>query len=152
MGRGGPVIWFAGGGTGGHLFPALAVAETLKGDRPDAWIGFLGGRRGLENRLVPRAGFPLRTLPMAGMKGAGAWRRVVAGTLAAVATLRCLGAFVLRRPALVVGVGGYASGPAVLAARLLGVPTMLLEQNHFPGATNRTRARPSARRNVPASS
>lgn len=141
MARGGPTIWFAGGGTGGHLFPALAVAETLKHDRPEAWIGFLGGRRGLETRLVPRAGFPLRTLPMSGMKGAGAVRAFAAAVLAGAATVRCMVTFLVRRPALVVGVGGYASGPAVLAALLLRVRTLLLEQNHFPGATNRGLAR-----------
>lgn len=137
MARGAPRVWFAGGGTGGHLFPALAVAETLRNERPELWIGFLGGRRGLENRLVPRAGFPLRTLPMSGLKGGGPLRVAFAAALAAAAVARCLGRFVLARPSLVVGVGGYASGPAVLAARLLGVPTMVLEQNHFPGATNR---------------
>ena len=141
MARGGPRVWFAGGGTGGHLFPALAVAELLGKNRPDVRIGFLGGRRGLETRLVPRAGFPLRTLPMSGLKGAGIARRAGAVALAAVATVRCLGWFLAARPALVVGVGGYASGPAVLAALLAGVRTALLEQNHFPGATNRALAR-----------
>lgn len=150
MARGGPRIWFAGGGTGGHLFPALAVAELLSKDRPDVWIGFLGGRRGLETRLVPAAGFPLRTLPMAGLKGAGPLRRAGAAALAAVATARCAGAFVAARPALVVGVGGYASGPAVLAAIATGVRTALLEQNHYPGATNRWLARFAGRICVPS--
>jgi len=141
MARGGPKVWFAGGGTGGHLFPALAVAEMLRTERTDAWIGFLGGTRGLETRLVPRAGFPLRTLPMTGLKGAGALGRATAVVLAAVASLRCALSFLAGRPALVVGVGGYASGPAVLAARALGIRTMILEQNHHPGATNRFLAR-----------
>ncbi len=137
MAAGRPRIWFAGGGTGGHLFPALAVAETMRKRHPRASIGFVGGRRGLETRLVPRAGFPLRTLPLAGMKGMGPLARVRGAALAGSAVVRC-GAWMLReRPDLVVGVGGYASGPAVLVARALRVRTLILEQNHFPGATNR---------------
>jgi UDP-N-acetylglucosamine--N-acetylmuramyl-(pentapeptide) pyrophosphoryl-undecaprenol N-acetylglucosamine transferase len=132
-----PYIVFAGGGTGGHLFPALAVAGELRRRHPGADIVFIGGTRGLETRLVPQAGFPLRTLPVSGLKGASALGVVLAGTTAALGVLRCLSWFVAHRPRLVVGVGGYASGPAVLAAWLLRVPTMLMEQNHFPGATNR---------------
>jgi len=128
---------FAGGGTGGHLFPALAVADELRGRHAGAAIAFIGAARGLDTRLVPGAGFPLRTLPLSGLKGASYPARVAAGTFAAVAVLRCLAWFLAGRPDLVVGVGGYASGPAVLAAWLLRVPTMLMEQNHFPGATNR---------------
>ena len=132
-----PYIVFAGGGTGGHLFPALAVAGELRGRHPGADIVFIGGTRGLETRLVPQAGFQLRALPVSGLKGASALGVLLAGSAAAVGVLRCLSWFVARRPRLVVGVGGYASGPAVLAAWLLRVPTMLMEQNHFPGATNR---------------
>jgi UDP-N-acetylglucosamine--N-acetylmuramyl-(pentapeptide) pyrophosphoryl-undecaprenol N-acetylglucosamine transferase len=130
-------IVFAGGGTGGHLFPALAVAGELRRRHPGAAIVFVGGTRGLETRLVPQAGFPLRTLPVSGLKGASRFRVFLASAAAALGVLRCLGWFLARRPGLVVGVGGYASGPAVLAAWLLRVPTMLMEQNHFPGATNR---------------
>jgi UDP-N-acetylglucosamine--N-acetylmuramyl-(pentapeptide) pyrophosphoryl-undecaprenol N-acetylglucosamine transferase len=130
-------IVFAGGGTGGHLFPALAVADELRRRHPDTPIRFIGARKGLETRLVPLAGYPLRTLHLSGLKGANLPARVVAGAAAALAVLRCAGWFLLRRPVLVVGVGGYASGPAVLAAWLLGIDIMLMEQNHFPGATNR---------------
>lgn len=134
-------IVVAGGGTGGHLFPALAVADELRRRDPSWPIEFVGGRRGLETRLVPAAGYPLRTLPLSGLKGAGPVARAVAVAAAAAGTARCLLWMLRHRPALVVGVGGYASGPAVLAARLLGVRTMLMEQNHFPGATNRWLAR-----------
>jgi len=127
-------IAFAGGGTGGHLFPALAVADELRRRHPGA---FIGGTRGLETRLVPTAGFPLRTLPLSGLKGSTLGKRLLAGSAAAIAVFRCIAWFLARRPNLVVGVGGYASGPAVLAAWILRVPTMLMEQNHFPGATNR---------------
>ena len=128
---------FAGGGTGGHLFPAIAVADELRRRHPKASIVFIGGARGLETRLVPQAGYPLRTLSMAGLKGSALLGRLRAAAAAGIAVLRCSGWFLARRPALVVGVGGYASGPAVLAAWLLRVRIMLMEQNHFPGATNR---------------
>ena len=132
-----PLIVFAAGGTGGHLFPALAVAGELRRRHPDAAIVFVGGKRGLETRLVPQAGFPLRTLPVSGLKGTKLGGRLLAGVAAAFAVGRCCTWFLANRPGLVVGAGGYASGPAVLAAWLLRVPTMLMEQNHFPGATNR---------------
>lgn len=133
-------MWFAGGGTGGHLFPALAVAETLTTTCPAIDIGFVGSRRGIESRLVPQAGYPLRSLSLSGIKGRGAGARIGAAAQAAVAVARCVGWMLAARPGLVAGVGGYASGPAVLAAWLLRVPTMILEQNHYPGATNRALA------------
>ena len=132
-----PYIIFAAGGTGGHLFPAIAVADALRRRHPDAAIAFVGGTRGLETRLVPQAGYSLRALPLSGLKGSAPRARLVAGAAAAYAVCRCCLWFLARRPDLVVGAGGYASGPAVLAAWLLRVPTMLMEQNHFPGATNR---------------
>jgi len=132
-----PYIVLAGGGTGGHLFPALAVAGELRRRHPTADLVFIGGARGLETRLVPQAGFPLRTLPLSGLKGSSLGKRLLAGGSAAIAVVRCCGWFLARRPDLAIGVGGYASGPAVLAAWILRVPTMLMEQNHFPGATNR---------------
>jgi len=130
-------IVFAGGGTGGHLFPALAVAAELQRRYPAAAISFIGAQRGLEQKLVPQAGYPLRSLRITGIKGRGPIGRVRAVLAAAGALVRCLFWMRSMRPQLVVGVGGYASGPAVLAASWLGVRTMVMEQNHFPGATNR---------------
>lgn len=127
----------AAGGTGGHVFPALAVADVLRRRRPEMRLEFVGGRRGIENRLVPRAGYPLRTLPLSGLKGAGVAAGLSGAAAAAWGVLRCLWWMLADRPALVAGAGGYPSGPPVLAARILGVTTMLMEQNHFPGATNR---------------
>ena len=133
-------IVFAGGGTGGHLYPALAVADVLRARRPDAEIRFVGATRGIETRLVPAAGYPLLALPLSGLKGAGLVARLRAAAGAGWGVARCLAAMLARRPSVVVGVGGYASGPAVVAAKLLGVRTMVMEQNHFPGATNRALA------------
>lgn len=130
-------IVFAGGGTGGHLYPALAVADELRRRHPEASIVFVGAKRGLEQRLVPASGYRLRTLPLAGLKGASVIGKLRAAAAAGWAVLRCAAWMWRERPHLVIGVGGYASGPAVLAGRLLKVATMVLEQNHFPGATNR---------------
>lgn len=130
-------IVFAGGGTGGHLYPALAVADVLRARRPDAEIRFVGAARGIETRLVPAAGYPLLALALSGLKGAGPLARLAAAAAAAWGVVRCAAWMLASRPSVVVGVGGYASGPAVVAAWFLGVKTMVMEQNHFPGATNR---------------
>jgi UDP-N-acetylglucosamine--N-acetylmuramyl-(pentapeptide) pyrophosphoryl-undecaprenol N-acetylglucosamine transferase len=130
-------IVIAAGGTGGHLFPALTLADELRARHPERTIRFIGGRRGLERRLVPRAGYDLWSLPLSGIKGRGTGARLRAAAGAGWSTLRCALWMARMRPALVIGGGGYASGPAVLAARLLGLRRMILEQNHFPGATNR---------------
>src|SRR5262245_38669230 len=107
----------------------------MRARHPDARITFVGGTKGIETRLVPRAGYPLRTVRLSGRKGRSLPARTLAGLWALAGVVRCCGWFLAARPKLVVGVGGYASGPAVLAAWLLRVPTMLMEQNHFPGAT-----------------
>lgn len=135
-----PIV-IAGGGTGGHVFPGLALGQEVRLRQPDRPVEWIGAQGGLEERLVPQAGLPLRALPMAGMAKRGTGQRLTAGLLAASATLRLALGFLSRRPALVVGVGGFASGPAVLAAALLGIPTLLLEQNAIAGATNRHLAR-----------
>ena len=141
MSRGVPEIVFAGGGTGGHLFPALAVADALRARFPGGTIWFIGARRGLEQRLVPPAGYRLRALPLSGLKGRRGLGRLAAIVSAAVAVGRCLVWLGTARPGLVIGVGGYASGPAMLAAWVLRLRTLVLEQNHWPGATNRWLAR-----------
>jgi UDP-N-acetylglucosamine--N-acetylmuramyl-(pentapeptide) pyrophosphoryl-undecaprenol N-acetylglucosamine transferase len=132
-----PQIVFAGGGTGGHLYPALALAAELRGRHPEAKIWFIGARRGLEQRLVPQAGYRLRSLGVSGIKGRGGAAKLAAAASAGWAVCRCTMWLLAARPDLVVGVGGYASGPAMLAATLLKRRTMIMEQNHYPGATNR---------------
>lgn len=131
-------IVFAGGGTGGHLYPALVVADALRDALGEATaITFIGAQRGIEQRLVPAAGYPLVSLHVSGIKGRGPFDKLRAAAAAGRALFRCFFWMRRHRPNLVVGVGGYASGPAVLAATWTGVPTMVMEQNHFPGATNR---------------
>jgi UDP-N-acetylglucosamine--N-acetylmuramyl-(pentapeptide) pyrophosphoryl-undecaprenol N-acetylglucosamine transferase len=130
-----PHIVIAGGGTGGHLFPGLAVADELR-DR-GARVTFVGTARGIEARAVPRAGYALELIDVGGLKRMGTMgtiRNVLRLPGAAANTLRLLRRL---RPQVVVGVGGYASGPVVMLAALLRLPTAVLEQNSVPGVTNR---------------
>jgi len=127
----------AGGGTGGHVFPGIALAQEVVGRHPANDVVFVGTSRGLEATAVPRAGFPLELVDVRGLKGKGLLG-VVAGLLRLPIAL-AQSWRILRRwaPDAVVGVGGYASGPVVLAARLMGLPTAIQEQNAIPGLTNR---------------
>jgi UDP-N-acetylglucosamine--N-acetylmuramyl-(pentapeptide) pyrophosphoryl-undecaprenol N-acetylglucosamine transferase len=130
-------VLIAGGGTGGHLFPGVAVAQELRRRHPDARIVFVGTARGIEARAVPKAGFELELLPVSGLRRAG-FKGLVLGL--ARLPLALLGAIKLvrrLRPDVAVSVGGYAAGPAVLAARLCGVPCVVMEQNAVAGVTNR---------------
>jgi UDP-N-acetylglucosamine--N-acetylmuramyl-(pentapeptide) pyrophosphoryl-undecaprenol N-acetylglucosamine transferase len=134
-------VLIAGGGTGGHLFPGLAVAEEVRRREPGAQVVFAGTSRGLEARAVPVAGYPLDLIRSAGLKGKSIGARVRgAGTipLSLVDAWRVLSR---RRPRIVIGVGGYSSGPVVLVAALRGIPTLVLEQNATPGLTNRLLSR-----------
>ena len=134
-------VVIAGGGTGGHLYPGVAVARELLRREPDAVVTFAGTARGLEATLVPKEGFELDVIRSAGLKGRS--MRAALGGLALVpAGIADAWALLSRRkPNAVIGVGGYSSGPVVLTAALRGIPTMLLEQNAAPGLTNRTLAR-----------
>ncbi|MFM8303886.1 MAG: undecaprenyldiphospho-muramoylpentapeptide beta-N-acetylglucosaminyltransferase [Actinomycetota bacterium] len=136
------VVVVAGGGTGGHVYPALAVADELvrRGHDPAA-VHFLGSARGLEARAVPAAGYAVDLLPGRGLRRSLAPSalaqnlRTVAETV--VAALRAVRLLRRWRPAVVFGVGGYASAPGVLAARLLRIPVVVHEQNAAPGVVNR---------------
>jgi UDP-N-acetylglucosamine--N-acetylmuramyl-(pentapeptide) pyrophosphoryl-undecaprenol N-acetylglucosamine transferase len=130
-------LLLAGGGTGGHLFPGVALAEELRARRPDAEVRFVGTRRGIEARVLPELGWDLTLIEVSGLKtvGAlGALRGLVRLPRALWQARRIVRGF---RPDAVVGVGGYASGPVVLMARLAGVPTAICEQNSIPGLTNK---------------
>ena len=131
----------AGGGTGGHIYPALAIADELLRRYPHSELLFVGGRRRLERTLVPRAGHRFVSITVAGFE-----RRLSLGTLATAAkaatgVAQSLAIVARFRPDVAIGTGGYASGPAILAASLLGVPTLIHEQNVVPGATNRLLAK-----------
>ena len=136
-----PAVVIAGGWTGGHVFPALAVGAALRRDAPDCRLLFVGSEGGLEADLVPRAGFDIELLSVGKLKGSALRVRLktLAGLLPAVAAA----AASLRRfqPKVVVGVGGFASAPVTMAATLLRLPVVLLEQNSVPGLTNRALSR-----------
>ena len=134
-------VVIAGGGTGGHLYPGIAVARELLARRPDAEISFAGTARGIEARVIPREGFALDLIRSSGVKGKSFGDVVRGAALRAAQAARRWRIVSARRPSLVIGVGGYSSGPVVLVAALRGVPTMLLEQNAVPGLTNRLLAR-----------
>jgi UDP-N-acetylglucosamine--N-acetylmuramyl-(pentapeptide) pyrophosphoryl-undecaprenol N-acetylglucosamine transferase len=130
-------ILIAGGGTGGHLFPGVAIAEEFRRRNETNNVLFIGTKRGLEARVLPDIGFALETLEVEGIKGRGIVRSLTA--LLKIPRSLIQSRRVIRGfgPDVVIGVGGYASGPAVLAARLMGVPTAIAEQNAIPGETNR---------------
>ena len=130
-------ILIAAGGTGGHLFPGIAVADELKARDPGTRVVFVGTPRGLESRLVPKAGYELEMLPILPLNGVGLVR-MLKGVLALPwAMVKAVQLVRRLRPAAVLGVGGYAGGPTVLVAALLRIPTVVLEPNAKPGFTNR---------------
>ena len=130
-------VLIAGGGTGGHLYPGIAVARELMGRVPDAVVTFAGTARGLEARVVPREGFALDVIRSGGLKGKSLAARARGVGLLPLSGLDAWRVLSRRAPSLVIGVGGYSSGPLVLLAALRGIPTLLLEQNAVPGLTNR---------------
>ncbi len=131
------VVIIAGGGTGGHFFPGLSVAQAMARLSPEATVTFVGTKRGIESALAPRYGFELIALPVSGFANLGILDR--ARSLAAIplAVLRCVKLCMKRRPSAVLGVGGYASFPMGVAALLTGTPLFLCEQNVRPGLANR---------------
>jgi UDP-N-acetylglucosamine--N-acetylmuramyl-(pentapeptide) pyrophosphoryl-undecaprenol N-acetylglucosamine transferase len=134
-------VLIAGGGTGGHLYPGIAVARELIARVPDARVTFVGTTSGIEARVIPREGFALDTIRSAGLKGKSLAALARGLALLPASGLDAWRVISRRRPSIVIGVGGYSSGPVVLLAALRGVPTLLMEQNAMPGVTNRLLAR-----------
>jgi UDP-N-acetylglucosamine--N-acetylmuramyl-(pentapeptide) pyrophosphoryl-undecaprenol N-acetylglucosamine transferase len=127
----------AAGGTGGHLFPGIAVADEVRRRDPSVHVVFVGTPKGLESRLVPQAGYALELLPILPLNNVG-FTRLVRGLLALPRALFAAIALLRRlKPRAVLGIGGYAGGPVVLVAALMGVRTVILEPNATPGFTNR---------------
>ena len=134
-------IMIAGGGTGGHVYPGIAVAEELMRLRPRAEVVFVGGRRGLEAQAVPESGFRIRYILTRGFPRRAWWRWPAALLANAVGLFQALWVVATERPDAVLGTGGYVSGPVALAAWMLGRPLLLQEQNSIPGLANRWLAR-----------
>jgi UDP-N-acetylglucosamine--N-acetylmuramyl-(pentapeptide) pyrophosphoryl-undecaprenol N-acetylglucosamine transferase len=138
-------VLVAAGGTGGHIFPALAVAEEMTGRGQASAAGppqfqFLGTDRGLESRLLERAGHAYRAVTAAGLKGIGGWRFVKNAAVLPRTFWEAGRALRSFRPDVVLGMGGYVAGPVLLEAALMRIPTMILEPNASPGFTNRVLA------------
>lgn len=138
MSRAAPVMIMAGG-TGGHVFPALAVAERL--DAHAVPVVWLGTHAGLEAKLVPQAGIPIEWIQVSGLRGNGLWSLAMAPFMVARAMVQAAVIFMRRKPRMVLGMGGFASGPGGLAARCLRIPLVVHEQNAVAGTTNRWLAR-----------
>lgn len=140
-----PTLIVTGGGTGGHLFAGISIADAWAERYPGARILFVGARNGIEERLVPKANYPLEVLTLGSLKGVSTGRRLKTLFQIPLALAKAAKILLRERPSAVIGVGGYASGPVVLVARLLGwawgVNTAILEQNAIPGFTNRILAR-----------
>lgn len=130
-----PKIVISGGGTGGHIFPAIAIADALKRRFPEAEILFIGAKGRMEMERVPKAGYPIEGLWISGMT-----KDIRSLTLPLKLTHSINHAIaILKRfkPDVVIGVGGFASGPTLMGANFLGIPTVIQEQNSYPGKTNR---------------
>ncbi|MDX1646215.1 MAG: undecaprenyldiphospho-muramoylpentapeptide beta-N-acetylglucosaminyltransferase [Longimicrobiales bacterium] len=140
-----PFVVMSGGGTGGHLYPALAIADALREARPDVRVLFLGARRGLEARVLPERGEEHLLLSVHGIdrrRPLASWRAVT-GLISGMA--RVVRLFSSRRPDVVVVTGGYAGAPGGIVAGLMGIPLILQEQNSVPGAVTRLLTRFAAR-------
>jgi len=131
----------AGGGTGGHLFPGIAVAEELLSRDPANQVLFVGTERGIEARAVPAAGYPLELISAAGIRGKGGFSQLRGAAMMLYGYAQSRRILKKYRPDAVLGVGGYASLPLLLAARGLQIPTYIHEQNAIPGMTNKVLAK-----------
>ncbi len=130
-------ILIAGGGTGGHFFSGVAVGEAFLTRHEDNQVVYVGTRNGIEARVGPKEGLDVRYITISGIKGKGLISRLSALAKLPLSLLQSMRLILKERPQVVIGVGGYASGPVVLAARLLGCKTAVVEQNSVAGATNR---------------
>ncbi len=134
-------VLIAGGGTGGHLFPGLAVAAALRELEPGLGLAFVSAGKALESRVLREAGYPLEAIRVRALRGRGPWERLKSLAALPRALGTALGIIRRYRPGLVLAVGGYAAFPLGVAAWLRGVPLAVQEQNAVPGLTNRALAR-----------
>ena len=138
-------VLLAGGGTGGHINPALAIAQIIKQHRPDAEFLFAGTPNGMEAKLVPQAGYRLETIKIAGFQRKltpkNIKRNVKALWYLANSSKRAKQIIKNFQPDIAIGTGGYVAGPIIRMAAKLGIPTIIHEQNAFPGVTNKLLAK-----------
>ncbi len=134
-------VIISGGGTGGHIFPAVSIANEIRAKRPDAKILFVGAEGRMEMQRVPAAGYEIKGLPIAGFNRKNLLKNIP--VLFKIMKSRALARQIIRdfRPQVAVGVGGYASGPTLNVAESLGIPTLIQEQNSYAGVTNKLLAK-----------
>lgn len=130
-------VVIAGGGTGGHLFPGIALARALRRNDMTIEITFVGTKQGIESKVLPREGFKLKTIISSGLLGKRGLNRWVSWSKLPVGAVQSMCFLIRNRPNLVVGVGGYVSAPLVFSAWLLRIPILIHEQNAFPGMANK---------------
>jgi UDP-N-acetylglucosamine--N-acetylmuramyl-(pentapeptide) pyrophosphoryl-undecaprenol N-acetylglucosamine transferase len=130
-------LLIAGGGTGGHLYPGIAVARELLARMPDAAVTFVGTAEGIEARVLPRERLSLDVIRSAGLKGKSPGAAMRGAALLPLSAIDAWRAISRRTPDVVLGLGGYSSAPVVMLAALRGIPTMVMEQNAMPGFSNR---------------
>ena len=136
-----PRIIISGGGTGGHIFPAVSIANAIKELRPDAEILFVGAEGRMEMHRVPDAGYKIIGLPVAGFDRKHLWKNFAVLVKLARSQWKARNIIKQFRPQVAVGVGGYASGPTLKTAGMMGVPTLIQEQNSYAGVTNKLLAK-----------
>ncbi len=134
-------LMIAGGGTGGHIYPAIAIAREYLSQDPARRVVFVGTEKGLEKTIVPKAGFPLEFIEVGGLKGKGGLDLVRNLARLPSGFIQAWKIVSRHKPNVVLGVGGYSSGPVLAAAALRRIPTIIHEQNAYPGLTNRLLAR-----------
>ena len=129
-------VIISGGGTGGHIFPAVSIANAIRELRPDSQILFVGAEGRMEMQRVPAAGYPITGLPIAGVNRKNPLKNIP--VLFKIMKSRRMAKKILRdfKPDVAVGVGGYASGPSLNVAAGMGIPTLIQEQNSYAGETN----------------
>lgn len=132
-----PKIVISGGGTGGHIFPAIAIADGLRARLPDADILFVGAKGRMEMQRVPQAGYAIKGLYISGLQRKLNWKNLLFPFKVLYALWQAWHLLRQFKPDVVIGVGGYASGPTLQAAILLKIPSLIQEQNSYPGITNR---------------
>ena len=140
-----PRIIISGGGTGGHIFPAISIAHAIKAIRPDAEILFVGAIGRMEMQRVPAAGFEIKGLPICGFDRKNPFKNIV--VLFKIMRSQIMARRIIRqfKPMVAVGVGGYASGPTLRIAGKMGIPTLIQEQNSYAGVTNKILAKKASR-------
>jgi len=127
----------SGGGTGGHIYPALSIAEKIMENENDSSILYIGTREGLESRIVPEKGYEFKTVQVRGFQRKLSLENAKRVALFMKGLAQSLAIIKRNKPDVVIGTGGYVCGPVVLAGALLGIPTLIHEQNAFPGITNK---------------